>query len=166
MKHPALQEDQISGYFRANVGIVIINHKGQVLAAERRERKGAWQLPQGGIDQGEDEEQAALREMREEVGFSKEDIEQFIRPLGTHAGWFAYQLPKDLWSNKRGRGQAQKFFAYRYVGSDERLNDVFKESEEFSTWKWTSLTDLLDETWEVRQPVYEAVCRAFGDYLT
>lgn len=166
MAQSKLQDDQISGYFRANVGILIINTKGQVLACERSEQKGAWQLPQGGIKPGEEEEEAALREMREEIGFTEDDIKTLIQPLGTHEGWFAYQLPRNLWSAKRGRGQTQKFFAYRYVGTDDRIREVFEKSQEFSDWKWTSLSDLIDETWEVRRPVYEAVSRAYRDYLT
>lgn len=166
MKHAELGEDQVSGYFRANVGILLINAQGKVLACERSEQRGAWQLPQGGIKPGEEEEEAALREMCEEVGFTEDDIEKLIEPLGTHEGWFAYQLPEDLWSAKRGRGQVQKFFAYRYVGTDDRIREVFEKSQEFSDWKWTSLSGLIDETWEVRRPVYEAVSRAFGGYLT
>lgn len=165
MGHPKLDDEQISGYFRANVGILIINSRGQVLAAERAEIEGAWQLPQGAIDPGEEEAEAAVREMQEEVGFSDEDVETLLRPLGTHPGWFAYQLPKDRWSRKCGRGQTQKFFGYRYLGDDERLNEVFSRSEEFSNWKWIRFSDLIEETWEVRRPVYRAVVREFSGYL-
>jgi 8-oxo-dGTP pyrophosphatase MutT (NUDIX family) len=121
--HEALNQNQISGYFRANVGILLINKAYLVLAAERSERPGAWQLPQGGIDQGEEEEQAAMREMREELGFDKQDINDLLQPLGTHPGWFAYQLPKADWSEKNGRGQAQKYFAYRFIGEDDQLDE-------------------------------------------
>ena len=163
--HAKLNEDQVSGYFRANVGVLLLNRDGLVLAAERKEIPGAWQLPQGGINQGEEEEQAVLREMREEIGFSEQDIRDLLQPLGTHPGWFAYQLPRENWSAKNGRGQAQRFFAYRFVGHDDRLDEAFGASPEFSAWKWTSMSDLIEEVWKVRRPVYEAIERAFAQHL-
>jgi putative (di)nucleoside polyphosphate hydrolase len=163
--HAKLNEDQVSGYFRANVGVLLINRDGLVLAAERKKVPGAWQLPQGGINRGEEEEKAALREMREELGFSEQDIHDLLQPLGTHPGWFAYQLPKENWSAKTGRGQVQKFFCYCFVGRDDRLDKVFGASQEFSAWKWIRMSDLIDEVWEVKRPVYEAVARAFLEYL-
>ena len=143
-EHPKLNKNQISGYFRANVGNLIINTEGLVLAAERKERPGAWQLPQGGINQEESEEAAALREMREEIGLSEDDMNELMNLLGTHTGWFAYQLPEELWSEKNGRGQTQKFFAYRFLGQDEQLDEKFEKSEEFSSWKWVRMADLIE----------------------
>jgi putative (di)nucleoside polyphosphate hydrolase len=163
--HAKLNEDQLSGYFRANVGVLIINNKGLVLAAERIKVPGAWQLPQGGINQGEEEEEAALREIREELGFSEQDIYDLLQPFGIHPGWFGYQLPKKDWSPKNGRGQTQRFFGYRFVGTDDELNERFKGSPEFSAWKWTGMSDLIAEVWQVRRPVYEAVRRAFSEHL-
>jgi putative (di)nucleoside polyphosphate hydrolase len=165
--HAILNEDQVSGYFRASVGILIINHKGLVLAAERIKVPGAWQLPQGGINQGEEDEEAVLREIREELGLSALDIDDLFQPLGTHAGWFGYQLPKEDWKPKTGRGQTQKFFAYRFEGGDDRFNESIKAvpEPEFRPCKWTKMSDLVAEVWQVRRPVYEAVGRAFSEHL-
>jgi putative (di)nucleoside polyphosphate hydrolase len=164
-EHPELSDEQISGYFRANVGILLVNSDGLVFAAERKEQPGAWQLPQGGIDQGEDEEQAARREMKEELGFVEEDLDKLLKPLGADTAWYAYQLPRDLWSKKRGRGQVQKFFAYRFIGQDEQLNEKFSASEEFNAWKWMSISALIEEVWTIRRPVYEAIARTFSEHL-
>jgi putative (di)nucleoside polyphosphate hydrolase len=163
--HGKLNQDQISGYFRANVGILIINDQGLLLAAERKEKPGSWQLPQGGIDQGEDEEDAALREMREELGFDEMDTKNLLRSLG-ESGWFSYQLPKSNWSEKHGRGQTQKFFAYQFIGQDSQLDEKFADSEEFRDWKWMSITDLIAVAWDIRKPVYEAVGSAFASFLS
>ncbi len=155
----------MSGYFRGNVGILLINKKGLVLAAERSEIPGAWQLPQGGIDQGEGVEQAALRELREELGFDNQDVKNLLQSLGTHPGWLAYELPEENWSEKNGRGQAQKFFAYRFVGGDDQLDAKFSASKEFRSWKWVNMSDLIEKVWAVRRPVYEALAQAFSAYL-
>jgi putative (di)nucleoside polyphosphate hydrolase len=175
-EHPKLQEDQISGYFRANVGVVIINRDGLVRAGKRCDVPGdEWQLPQGGITQGEEEEQAALREIREELGLNEQDTGDLLQPLGTHDGWFAYELPKINWSTKNGRGQTQKYFAYRFIGQDDRLETRFeqlrgryeeeKKELELCAWKWTSMSDLTNKAVAFRRPVYEAVRQAFSNFL-
>ena len=165
-EHPVLQENQISGYFRANVGILIINSEGLVLVAERIERPGAWQLPQGGINQGEEEDQAVLREIKEEIGFGESEINNLLQPIGNPSNWLAYQLPKSNWSKKNGRGQVQKYFAYRYIGKDEQLDEKFSRSQEFSAWKWISISDLIKDAWHIRRPVYISVGQTFSKYLT
>ncbi|BBO16308.1 RNA pyrophosphohydrolase [Candidatus Brocadia pituitae] len=163
-EHPQLSEGQVSGYFRANVGILIINPKDKrVLAAERKGVRGAWQLPQGGIDQDEEESDSALREIREELGFNQRDTQNLLKPIDTYPCWFAYQLPKS--SGKHGIGQAQKFFAYHFLGEDRDLNERIKKSEEFCAWKWIKMSELIKEVWEVRRPVYESVARAFSQWL-
>ena len=174
-EHAKLNEDQMSGYFRANVGAVIINGDGLVFAAERSKIPGAWQLPQGGINLGEKEEQAVLREIQEELGFDERDIGNLLQRLPKESGWFAYQLPEIEWSGKNGRGQTQKFFAYRFVGLDKQLDERFEEQKkqkkqagkeiEFGDWKWERMSDLTEKAWPIRRPVYEAVERAFSEYL-
>lgn len=165
LEHGRLEENQQSGYFRAKVGLLIVNEEGLVLACERREREGAWQLPQGGIDIDEEPDHAAKREMREELGFSGRDARELVELEATSNCWFAYELPPSLWSEKHGRGQAQKFFAFRFRGTDGDLDRRIEASSEFGDWKWIKMTDLVTEAWEVRKPVYEAVAAAFEDLL-
>src|SRR5438128_2486181 len=95
--------------FRANVGIVLANERGEVLALERKKIPGAWQMPQGGIQDHEEPIQAAKRELQEETGISADQVE-FVAEC---PDWLAYELPRDMWSTKTGRGQVQKWFLFK-----------------------------------------------------
>src|SRR3546814_2524450 len=106
--------------YRLCVGVVLINGEGKVLVARRRDTPDAWQMPQGGIDPGEDPRAAALRELKEETGTDNAEI------VAALDGWLRYDLPDDLvgkvWKG-RSRGQEQKWFALRFLGRD-RAEDL------------------------------------------
>src|ERR1043166_5390864 len=97
-------------YFRAGAGAVILNTHGLVLALERKKIPEAWQLPQGGLERGEDPLAAVLREIGEETGISREELAL----LGDEPALLAYELPLNMRSEKTGRGQANYWFCFRF----------------------------------------------------
>ena len=113
---------------------MLLNPAGEVLVGRRIDMPilPAWQMPQGGIDKGETPRQAALRELKEEIGTDKAEI------LGESRMWLKYDLPPELargmWGG-RYRGQRQKWFAMRFLGSDTDI-DLATDHPEFDTWKW------------------------------
>jgi len=120
--------------YRPAVGIMLLNGAGEVFVARRIDMPmmPAWQMPQGGIDPGETPLQAALRELKEEIGTDKAEL------LGESRGWLRYDLPAELaramWGG-RYRGQQQKWFAMRFTGTDGDI-DLATEHPEFNAWKW------------------------------
>jgi putative (di)nucleoside polyphosphate hydrolase len=120
--------------YRAAVGVMLLNRTGEVFVARRIDMPmmPAWQMPQGGIDPGETPLQAALRELKEEIGTDKAEL------LGESRGWLKYDLPAELaggvWGG-RYRGQRQKWFAMRFTGNDVDI-DLATDHPEFDAWKW------------------------------
>ncbi|MGH6912485.1 MAG: RNA pyrophosphohydrolase, partial [Geminicoccales bacterium] len=129
------------------------------------ERRGplpdAWQMPQGGIDPGETPLEAAWREMREEIGTDRADL------LAESRFWYAYDLPPDLvpsfWGG-RYRGQSQKWFAFRFTGTDDDI-DLTSENPEFARWEWATAAEILRRIVGFKRPVYEAVMQEFAHLL-
>ncbi len=148
--------------FRANVGAMIINEAGYVLALERAKLPDAWQLPQGGLEQGEEPEAAVYRELLEETGIQQRDVAL----LAVYPEWLAYELEKSLRRPKLGRGQVQKWFLFQLQIADAQL-DLSKATgkPEFSQWRWMKLQDLIAQTVAFKQPVYEKLAHGFAEYL-
>ena len=150
--------------YRPNVGIVVLNQFGQIFAAQRLDRyMDAWQMPQGGIDKGEDPEIAALRELEEETGITAD----LVSPVAQSKGWLPYELPHELvpqlWKGKY-RGQEQKWFLYRFLGRDQDIN-IETEHPEFSRWTWMTPDELISKIVPFKQDVYSAVFEEFGEFL-
>jgi putative (di)nucleoside polyphosphate hydrolase len=146
--------------YRSNVGIMMVNEKGYVFVGQRLDNnQNAWQMPQGGIDAGEDPETAAYRELLEETGVKKQDV----RLVASSAQWLSYDLPEDLipilWNGKF-RGQKQKWFLFKFLGEDGDIN-IATEHPEFSKWKWISKENLLKEIVPFKKSVYENVLKEF-----
>ena len=146
--------------YRSNVGIMMVNKKGHVFVGQRLDNnQNAWQMPQGGIDAGEDPETAAYRELLEETGVKKQDI----RFVASSSQWLSYDLPEDLipilWNGKF-RGQKQKWFLFKFLGEDGDIN-IATEHPEFSKWKWISKENLLKEIVPFKKSVYENVLKEF-----
>jgi len=146
--------------YRSNVGIMMVNEKGYVFVGQRLDNnQNAWQMPQGGIDAGEDPETAAYRELLEETGVKKQDV----RFVASSSQWLSYDLPEDLipilWNGKF-RGQKQKWFLFKFLGEDVDIN-IATEHPEFSKWKWISKENLLKEIVPFKKSVYENVLKEF-----
>jgi putative (di)nucleoside polyphosphate hydrolase len=125
--------------YRPGVGIMLLNQQGDVFVARRLDLPGeAWQMPQGGIDHGEEPKAAALRELAEETGIGCAEI------LAESSGWLRYDLPEELtgraWRG-RWRGQRQKWFLMRFTGSDGDI-DLTTHKPEFDAWKWVPAREL------------------------
>lgn len=150
-----------SQFFRANVGIAVVRGDGQVLAFERIDRPGQWQMPQGGLDIDEEPLEAALRELQEETGITPERVE-LVAEL---PGWLAYELPPERRRRKTGRGQVQRWFRFRFLGTDAHvdLRPAQGERQEFSDYRWMPLSQLVELAWPVRRPIYEALLEEWPD---
>lgn len=146
-------------YFRAGVGSVIVDDRGLVLAMERVDIPGAWQLSQGGLESSEEPLSAALREIAEETGIPETDLElvdSYPEPL-------VYELPANARSEKTGRGQVQYWLLFRFLGNDKTI-DV-KNGGEFRTWKWMPFHSLLKSVVDFRKPIYQKLVEQFWRYI-
>lgn len=150
--------------YRRGVGVVLINERGEVFAGRRYDRfPDAWQMPQGGIDPGETPLKAALRELEEETGVGTRHVEL----MAEDPEWRRYDLPEALANSAWGgrfRGQEQKWFAVRFLGSDADI-DIETAHQEFVAWRWATSRDLLATIVDFKRPLYEAVFAAFEPYL-
>ena len=149
--------------YRAGVGIMLFDRDGRVFVAQRIDTPGdAWQMPQGGIDAGESPRQAVLRELREETGTAKAEI------IAEARGWIRYDFPAELvpklWGG-RFRGQEQKWFALRFLGTDADI-DIATEAPEFRAWRWAEPAELPDLIVPFKRRMYEDLVAEFGHLAT
>jgi putative (di)nucleoside polyphosphate hydrolase len=146
--------------YRPNVAALMINANGNLLICERSTIPGAWQFPQGGVDFGEDIEQALYREIREEIGLRKEHYEILQRKVG-----YRYLYPADVRSKKiqkhGNHGQEQTYFLCK-VRSDAPEIDVNQTPREFRSYRWIHPTEFdLDWLPTFKHEVYRAVMKDF-----
>jgi putative (di)nucleoside polyphosphate hydrolase len=144
--------------YRQGVGIVLFNQGGGVFVGRRADvKEDAWQMPQGGIDPGESPEQAALRELKEEIGTDKVEV------LAESKGWLYYDVPSELAQKAWGRqwrGQRQKWFAMLFKGQDTDI-DVATEHPEFNAWRWVSSRELSALAVSFKRQLYLSVLGEF-----
>ncbi|MCK5446109.1 MAG: RNA pyrophosphohydrolase [Rhodospirillaceae bacterium] len=149
--------------YRIGVGAMIINTEGRVFVAQRIDTPGdAWQMPQGGIDEGEDPSEAVFREVEEEIGTTNMEI------IGQSSGWLVYDIPEplraSLWGGKY-RGQKQKWYLMRFQGNDADVNLDHHHHPEFSSWKWAALNDVIDLIVPFKRPLYAQIVGEFSDQV-
>jgi putative (di)nucleoside polyphosphate hydrolase len=158
--------------YRPCVGQMVINRDGLVWVGRRADSRGDaegrgtwWQMPQGGIDEGEDAAAAARRELFEETAIRS------VAPMAELPGWLTYDLPPELigvaWDG-RYRGQKQRWFAYRFTGNDREISIAPPPGlrAEFVEWRWMPAGDLLDLIVPFKRDVYRQVLRAFAPLAT
>lgn len=132
--------------FRAGVVTVVERSDGQILAFERIDTPGAWQLPQGGIDVAEAPQQAAWRELAEETALTSDQVAL----VGEHPDWIAYAWPPEVVTGKR-LGQVQRWFTFRVRADDV---EPTPDGHEFGAWRWVTRAWMLDHVVEFRRPAY------------
>ncbi|WP_157219787.1 RNA pyrophosphohydrolase [Flavisphingomonas formosensis] len=151
--------------YRPAAGVMLLNADDKVFVAQRIDTTlEAWQMPQGGLDKGEDAEAGALRELEEETGIGP----HLVRIIARARSELLYDLPADLvgklWKGKYG-GQRQTWFLARFLGSDGDI-DLNTPHPEFRAWKWAEPKDLPDMIVPFKRALYEDVLREFAEHLS
>lgn len=150
--------------YRRGVGVMLINSARKVWVGRRIDNPTeAWQMPQGGMDEGEEPWATALRELGEETGIAPEHIEL----IAESAERLRYDLPEELigkfWRG-RWRGQLQNWFLCRFLGTDADVN-IATEHPEFNAWKWVEAQELPDLIVPFKREMYRHLLQVFGDFL-
>ncbi len=149
-------------FYRPNVGLMLIAPDRRVFVGRRTGQPDAWQMPQGGVDRGEMPVEAACRELAEEVGTAKALL------LRESHQWIVYDVPAVAqpahWQG-RWRGQAQKWFALAFTGTDADI-DIAVHEPEFDAWKWVPARELPDLIVPFKRAVYAAVLAEFADLVS
>ena len=149
--------------YRPCVGIMLVSKQGKIFTATRNDYPGDyWQMPQGGIEEGENIIDAAKRELKEETSVES------ITLIHQHSDWLYYDLPeqwrKKLWSGKY-IGQKQKWCCFAFNGNEQEIN-LATEIPEFLEWRWTNIDDLPQSIVPFKQKLYQDIVAIFNPYIT
>lgn len=157
-------EEKPDYLYRSGVGIMLLNNENKIFVGKRIDNNSdAWQMPQGGIDVGEDEDLAMFRELAEETGILHSEVEI----LGKSKRYFYYNLPyklqKKFWGGKY-LGQKQRWYLARFNGDESSIN-VQTEVPEFSHWKWIGSEDILNVIVKFKRDLYRDVITEFSKFF-
>jgi putative (di)nucleoside polyphosphate hydrolase len=149
--------------YRPCVGCMVFNREGLVFVGRRVDQEAgeAWQMPHGGIDEGEDPRKAALRELEEETGITKVEV------LAEAPEWYAYDLPRELVGiamKGKYRGQRQKWFALRFVGADQDIDLNAHKHVEFDAFRWVEIDEVVRLIVPFKRQVYQNVVNIFRNF--
>lgn len=149
--------------FRPNVGVLLFNREGQVWYGRRvgdfsgvgeKVDRYRWQMPQGGVDDGEDITEAAFRELKEETGITS------ARLLTLTPGWLAYDFPAE-YKKKKWKGQRQKWAVMLFTGEEREINLEADDHQEFDDWRWGELEEAPSLIVPFKRTVYEDLAAGF-----
>ena len=149
--------------YRKCVGMMILNNSKEILVGKRIDHpSGFWQMPQGGIDEYENPEEAVWREMMEEIGTNN------VTLIKTSNQWLNYDIPNDTlktlpWGHKY-KGQTQKWFAFKFTGKNQDI-DVGTTNPEFSEWKWINYQNIVDKIVPFKRSVYSKILKEFEELI-
>jgi len=170
-KNDIPSDDEIAALpYRPCVGVTVLNRRGEVFIGRRidgpehTDATHVWQMPQGGIDAGEDPWPAALRELYEETNIRS------VEQLGEVADWLTYDIPRDIlrnaWKGKY-RGQTQKWYALRFTGDDSEIDIASPggHTAEFVAWRWEPMQNLPELVVPFKRPIYERIVQDFARFV-
>ena len=150
--------------YRENVGIILVNHEGRLFWARRIGQKNAWQFPQGGVDQAESTEDAMYRELAEEIGLGRDDVEV----LACTRDWLKYSLPKKFiryHSKPLCIGQKQRWYLLRLVSDESRLKLDHSSKPEFDHYRWVNYWYPLKDVVPFKRRVYRLALKEFSAFV-
>lgn len=149
--------------YRKGVGIMLINKDCKVFVGQRvKESSEAWQMPQGGIDEGENSDEALMRELLEEVGTNNIEI------IYSSTNWYTYNIPLEFvpkWWGDKYIGQQQKWYLAKFLGNDSEIN-INTESPEFVSWRWVDIDELPELIVSFKRELYQDIIKEFRPILT
>ncbi len=158
------QGDRPDYLYRSGVGITLINQKKEIFVGKRIDNNSdAWQMPQGGIDAGESEDEAMFRELKEETGIPNFGVKVLQKSQKYHYYNLPYNLQKKFWGGKY-LGQKQRWYLAEFIG-DENLIDIHSEDPEFSHWKWISRDTILRSIVAFKRDLYEEILTEFSRFF-
>lgn len=150
--------------YRNGIGIILINSNKKIFVGKRIDNQSnAWQMPQGGIDVGEDEDLAMYRELLEETGIKSENVKLIKKSNQYFYYNLPYKLQKKFWGGKY-LGQKQRWYLVRFVGTDQDVN-ISSHEPEFSEWKWVNSDDLLNLIVSFKRKLYQELITEFSEFL-
>lgn len=159
-----ITENKPDHMYRSGVGIMLINSKKEIFVGKRIDNHSdAWQMPQGGIDAGENEDLAMFRELQEETGIKKDSVRVISKSQNHFYYNLPYKLQKKFWGGKY-LGQKQRWYIAEFIGDESKI-DVATEEPEFSDWKWIDNKTIISAIVSFKQGLYEEVIVEFAQFL-
>ncbi len=150
--------------YRSGVGIMLLNQEKHIFVGKRIDNNSdAWQMPQGGIDENEDEDLAMFRELKEETGISAQNVKILDKSRGHLYYNLPYKLQKKFWGGKY-LGQKQRWYLLQFLGDDSAI-DISTQDPEFSEWKWIDKNEVISRIVSFKRELYEEVIREFASHL-